>query len=458
MANIRQYIGARYVFKIYENSQNPDSAEWESNVTYEPLTIVTYLNSTYASKKDVPGSVGNPASNPAYWVVTGAYNGQIATLQQQIDTINNTDIPNINAAIQALTNRVDNLLGDRKFILLGDSLGYGITPSASIGSDAGVGWIKNFVNTVGQYNDVYYPDVTVLTGVAGFASSLPFLTMLQALESDITDKNSITDIVVLGGSNDVSGNSVTSGAIESAIAAFMTYCRTNYPNAHVKIGILSARIRLMHADSAKPIDSYKTCTKYGAEFVGDGIGLYCVPSTKDTDHTHLTQAGYAFYTDYVNNLILSGHCDFKFQFSIGASIDTTKIAIADSITSSILVQIDYSKHSVVLQFKNSNRNNAFLLEILDRTLANDASIADCITLDDWLDLPYQYNQVSGGTISIYNNTTYDALSGGMHRIFTSDYNKISMQMSPAVGNRHVGDSGYKTIAVVTPAIEGLINY
>lgn len=360
--------------------------------------------------------------------------------------------------IQTLTNKVDNLLGNRKFILLGDSLGYGITPSASIGSGTGVGWIKNFVNTVGQFNDVYYPDVTVLTGVAGFASSLPFLTMLQTLDSDITDKNSITDIVVLGGSNDVSGNSVTSSAIESAIEAFMAYCRETYPNAHVKIGILAARIRLMHDDSAKPINSYKTCTKYGAEFVGDGIGLYCIPSTKDPDHTHLTQAGYAYYTPYVNNLILSGHCDFKFQFTFNATLDTTKLAIADSITSSIIVQVDYAKNSVAVQFKNSNRNNAFLLEILDRTIANDGSIVNCITLDDWLDLPYQYNQISGGTISIYNTTTHDALSGGMHRIFTTDYTKFSMQMSPAVGNRHIGDSGYKTIAVVTPAIEGLINY
>ena len=104
MANIRQYIGARYVFKIYENSQDPSSAEWEVGVTYEPLTIVTYLNSTYASKKDVPGSVGNPAANPQYCIVTGAYNGQIATLQQQIDTINNTTIPSIQALIDTINN------------------------------------------------------------------------------------------------------------------------------------------------------------------------------------------------------------------------------------------------------------------------------------------------------------------------------------------------------------------
>lgn len=85
----RQYIGARYVIKIYENSQDPSSAEWEANTSYEPLTMVTYQNSSYLSKKAVPATVGNPPSNKNYWVVTGAYNGQIAELQRNVSTLTN---------------------------------------------------------------------------------------------------------------------------------------------------------------------------------------------------------------------------------------------------------------------------------------------------------------------------------------------------------------------------------
>lgn len=84
---VRQYIGARYVTKIYENSNDPSSAEWEASVNYEPITMVTYNNGSYLSKKEVPASIGNPAANPAYWVQTGFYNGQIAYLQAQIDNI-----------------------------------------------------------------------------------------------------------------------------------------------------------------------------------------------------------------------------------------------------------------------------------------------------------------------------------------------------------------------------------
>lgn len=80
----RQYIGARYVIKVYENTETAGSAEWQSNTSYEPLTMVTYQNSSYLSKKAVPPTVGNPADNPTFWVITGAYNGQISQLQQQI--------------------------------------------------------------------------------------------------------------------------------------------------------------------------------------------------------------------------------------------------------------------------------------------------------------------------------------------------------------------------------------
>ena len=86
---VRQYIGARYVTKIYENSQDPSSAEWEAGVNYEPLTMVTYNNGSYLSKKEVPAATGDPASNPTYWVQTGFYNGQIASLTSRMDAAEN---------------------------------------------------------------------------------------------------------------------------------------------------------------------------------------------------------------------------------------------------------------------------------------------------------------------------------------------------------------------------------
>lgn len=135
---MRQYIGARYTIKVYENSQDPSSAEWESGASYERLVMVTYLNSSYLSKKDVPQNIGNPADNPEYWVVTGYYNGQIASLQDQIDAINAVigdessgiikDIDDITADISdikediAELNTNTNMWHNKKVCVYGDSL------------------------------------------------------------------------------------------------------------------------------------------------------------------------------------------------------------------------------------------------------------------------------------------------------------------------------------------------
>lgn len=81
----RQYIGARYVPKFYENSDN--TSEWRSGVIYEPLTIVTYNGNSYTSKKPVPAEIGNPSSNPTYWAPTGLYSAQVEEIRQRMEEI-----------------------------------------------------------------------------------------------------------------------------------------------------------------------------------------------------------------------------------------------------------------------------------------------------------------------------------------------------------------------------------
>ena len=102
----RQYIGARYVPQFYENPDTQD-ATWKSGVVYEPLTMVTYNNATYTSKKLVPQTVGDPAANPSYWVATGNYNGQIAYLQQQIGSLPDLETENKDSLVEAV-NEVKN--------------------------------------------------------------------------------------------------------------------------------------------------------------------------------------------------------------------------------------------------------------------------------------------------------------------------------------------------------------
>lgn len=96
---VTQYIGARYVPLFYTASDN--SNDWESGVQYDPLTIVTYLNQSYTSKIPVPASVGNPADNPTYWIMTGAYNAQVEEYRQEVEDLQTN-----------VTNAINDLVSD----------------------------------------------------------------------------------------------------------------------------------------------------------------------------------------------------------------------------------------------------------------------------------------------------------------------------------------------------------
>ena len=91
---MRQYIGARYVPTYYQNSLDPTSSEWEANVQYDPLTIVSLPNlHSYQSKKFVPANIGSPASNPEYWYDQGYANAYFQALQDQIDGMQDGTLP-----------------------------------------------------------------------------------------------------------------------------------------------------------------------------------------------------------------------------------------------------------------------------------------------------------------------------------------------------------------------------
>lgn len=112
----RQYIGARYVPKFFENETTGDSS-WLAGVSYEALTIVTYNGNSYTSKKPVPSSVGAPNTNSEYWVETGNYNAQIEEVQENINVVNE-NIEKVNDKINQL---FKNFKSARQFRVLGNN-------------------------------------------------------------------------------------------------------------------------------------------------------------------------------------------------------------------------------------------------------------------------------------------------------------------------------------------------
>lgn len=98
---VREYIGARYV-PIFA-----DPVEWNQNLAYEPLTIVTYAGNSYTSRQYVPKGV--LINNTEYWVPTGNFNGQLELYRKEVadlsDDLNN-EVQNRTNADTALSNRI----------------------------------------------------------------------------------------------------------------------------------------------------------------------------------------------------------------------------------------------------------------------------------------------------------------------------------------------------------------
>ena len=218
-----QYIGARYVPIWYQNSID-QTANWEVNVQYEPMTFVTTPNDhLYLSKKEVPDNIGSPASNPDYWLDMGTYSGSYPAIVSRLDNLDNE--------VDEIFDRISgDILANKAIILQGDS--YAV-------EDANGSWAYNVYT---QLNDTTGLKVYKLaTGGAGFLGATggqTFLDAMQIFAPTVTNPDDITDIYLLGGYNDAS-ISFTKNDIITAIVTYADYVKTVFPNAMIHIGCVA---------------------------------------------------------------------------------------------------------------------------------------------------------------------------------------------------------------------------
>lgn len=207
----------------------------------------------------------------------------------------------------------------RNFILIGDSFGSGVDGDNNTQTVTGGGWIDRFAANCGF---TVYSNPSPLTGVFGFASSRPFLDVLQNIETVVTDKDSITDIVVLGGTNDIG---IADATIISAIESFVSYCKTTFPNARVAIGCIGTNVSSLITLYR---NAYSKCTAYGAEAIHDTMGLMCIRKYIGADGIHLKATGYSFYQEFINQAIINGTSTWEFtEDNIGDTSFTINAAV-----------------------------------------------------------------------------------------------------------------------------------
>lgn len=235
----RQYIGARYVPKFFENPNTGDST-WLEGVGYEPLTIVSYAGNSYTSKKPVPAGIGSPNLNGAYWVNTGNFNAQVESLRTDINALDDRldhEVETLGDRIAEEVNSLSSYTNEQlarkvtvpdygKFIIIGDSyVGMGL------GAE---------IKTILSLDAVVFPAGGGC--FAGTGGEYTFLTALQAVAEQMTEeeKKAVTDIMVLGGYNDFT---FTAEAIGTAIDAFNLYARANFPKARITLGMVAYSTR-----------------------------------------------------------------------------------------------------------------------------------------------------------------------------------------------------------------------
>lgn len=297
----RQYIGARYVPKVFNNN---GSNEWVSGIAYEALTIVTYLENSYTSVKPVPNNVGTPNVATEYWACTGNVQGIIGNLDDRMDAVE-SDI----LELQEETSGTH-----KRYVFITDS--YGNYTNAQE---------KNFIELIKEYLNISTGDIyDIHRGGSGFTKTgdNKWLNMLIENDENIADHDTITDIYCLGGANDYVENQ-SSDTIKSAINEFALYCKTNYPIAKVHTGCIGMILSNDLSARNVCIDAYKSIIYHGGTYVCNcEYILQWQAVIRSQDSVHPTETGVNLLGYFLSRGILQGDiCDVRYnQVCTGTSL------------------------------------------------------------------------------------------------------------------------------------------
>lgn len=267
---VRQYIGARYVPKFYENSAG--TSEWRAGVIYEPLTIVTYNGNSYTSKKAVPAEIGDPSANPEYWAATGLYNEQVEALREQVSDLD-TELS------QEITDRENAIaaLAQTEIVWIGDSY----VEANSLGADQNKRFSTLVSQALGLTEHNYAEGGSDF--ISGGSSGVNYIGQLQNAIADMTeDERNHTKYLVVASTRNMPYNNpnATLSDYNSAISGFFTAARAAFPK--------SIMIFVPMLWSAEPlIFSYRKCLQWCIQ-----CGLNCNPPIVTVQNAYLWNLGH----------------------------------------------------------------------------------------------------------------------------------------------------------------------
>lgn len=324
---VRQYVGARYVPKFFEGENG--STEWVNGLSYEPLTVVTYLGNSFTSKKPVPPEIGAPNENQDYWANTGNYNAQVEIYREETEkvknelnnyiakndeTVNNYIIKN-DEAVNNLETQVSKInseiIKDKEILglIIGDSY------TTHDPNSGGVTYTKNFGETLVELG---YLTSQKSYGVNGaryaLNSTSNFKQQLETASTDDSFNNDDVDIIIIeGGQNERFESDFSTSSfynrLYSNVKDTIKYAKLLFKNAKIYcVPIFWDGYTQKAFDFKKIWDAiYNSACDNGA--ITDSTSLYWGRGTSytwGTDHQHPTYDTLVKMCNKCGNLINGG--------------------------------------------------------------------------------------------------------------------------------------------------------
>ena len=292
----RQYIGARYVPKFWDNGSG--STDWTPNIPYESMVVVTYMNNSYTSKVPVPATQVTPNIDTEHWALTGAYNAQVEQYRQQTEAVQNS-VNEINAVLPAISeksNRAYKRLKGSKAFLIGDSL------------NLSGGWGENLIAIENL------TAVNVGNGSMGFTSAgitAPYIglnlldTLKKATENMTEAEKNTYDYFVAGvGVNDHGSNAET---VKTKVTEFFEYVKANFKNARICF-FVDHTFSEISANLAQIYDAMITSANNCGVNTTDVLKYACIANINEwkSDGVHMNNVGYKEYAGCISTWLNGG--------------------------------------------------------------------------------------------------------------------------------------------------------
>lgn len=293
------YVGARYV-PIF-------CGEWDANNTYEPLSIVTNEGNSYTSRGYVPKGV--PITNGTYWALTGNFNGQLASVQENVNTNTNsitelteqldnlTPVVNNTASavskIEKYVPPVNNNFSERYWLFYGDSFGVNL-------GDVTKAWPYVVASNMGLTSSQWS---NISQGSIGF--SFP-LTDDHSVYWDWNNKvnalpKNVTDIVIQMGANDLANiSSVYNNAVTT-----LKKIRSDYPYAN--IWLCMAGYNFTQAYNYSNLDRiyWQAGLQANVKFIPRAYWSWAGSNMHQSDGVHPTNAGEQSLGNYLTGQLIN---------------------------------------------------------------------------------------------------------------------------------------------------------